>query len=269
VNVDASEFKMTNLERGLMIIELLAEHPGGLGTSDISRILDLPKNFVFRATGVLYFKGYLARNEKSKKFSLSHKLLSMGYGVVHQSSLLEIAAPLMRKLRNDVGETVLLSVVEGLEGVVLDSVAGLHPFRFVVEVGSRFPLYASAPGKASLAFMEQEAAGKIIENMSFERLTANTITDPEQFLKGLEIVRSCGYATDRSEGFDGCNCLAAPIFDRSSKVVAAVTVTGPSNRVTCKSIDTVGEKVLAIASAISVELRYYDSAKDSEVIKRA
>ncbi len=264
MDIDASEFKMTNLERGLMIIELLMKHPGGLGTSDISRILDLPKNFVFRATGLLYFKGYLARDEKSKKFSLSYKLLSMGYGVVHQSSLLEIASPLMRKLRNDVGETVLLSVVEGTEGVVLDSVAGVHPFRFVVEVGSRFPLHVSAAGKATIAFMEQDAASKIIQNMTFEKLTDNTITDPKRFLKELETVRSCGYSTDRSEGFDGCNCVAAPIYDKSSKVIAAVTVTGPTSRITCESIDAVGDKVLAATSAISVELGYFDSANDSK-----
>ncbi len=90
---DLSEFKMTNLERSLMIMELLMQYPEGLGISDIGRILGFPKNFVFRATGALHFRGYLARDEKSKKFQLSRKLLSMGYSVLQQSSLLEISIP--------------------------------------------------------------------------------------------------------------------------------------------------------------------------------
>lgn len=252
-----SEYNVTNLERGMMIMELLAQHPEGLGTSEIGRILDFPKNFVFRATGALYFHGYLARDEKSKKFLLSPKLLSLGYNVLQQSGLLETAMPLMRKLRNDVGETIVLCVIDGTQGIALDSVPGTHPFRFVVETGMHFPLHASAQGKVLLAFMEDHAANEIIDSLSFERFTEYTITDRKLFLDELETVRSCGYGTDRGEELDGVACVSAPIFDKSGKAIAAVTVTGPTGRLEYESLEDIGCKTMSTAMAISIEIGYH------------
>ncbi len=256
-----SEYNVTTLERGMMIIELLAQHPEGLGISDIALILDFPKSFIFRATGALHFRGYLTRDEKSKKFLLSSKLLSLGYNVLQQSGLLETAMPLMRKLCDDVGETIVLCAIEGSQGIALDSVPGTHPFRFVVETGMHFPLHTSAPGKALLAFMDGQAAKKIINRLSFERFTENTITDGKLFLDELKTVRSCGYGTDRGEEYDGVACVSAPVFDKSGKAIAAVTVTGPTSRLTYESLEDVGRKTVSTAMAISVEMGYNSLGK--------
>lgn len=247
---------MTNLERGLSILELLVEHPEGLGTSDIAATLGYPKNFVFRATGALFQRGYLERNEASKRFTLSRKLLSMGYTSVQQSSLIETALPPMRQLRDQVKETVIISGIEGTQGIVLDHVPGLHPFRFVVDTGMHFSLHSSAPGKAMLAFMEKSRREMLLTQMAFKRFTASTITSKKAYRQELEDIYTRGYACDRAEEYEGIHCVAAPVFGATGEPMAAVTVTGPSYRFKRSMFTVLGPQVQETAAFISVRLGY-------------
>lgn len=251
---ELAEFKMTNLERGLAILELLKEHPDGLGTSEIGRKLELPKNFVFRATSVLHSLGYIDRNADSKTFTLSRKLLSMGYHVLKHTSLIEIAMPLMKELRNELKETVTLCAIEGNQGIVLDHVPSPHSLRLVVETGAHFQLHSSAPGKAMIAFMEEEDRDYLVSQISFEKFTNQTITTKKGFLQVLETVRESGYAIDLGEELEGIHCLSAPIFDERGLPVGALVLTGPSSRLKVKDFKAKGEHVREMADLISTRL---------------
>lgn len=249
-----AEFRMTNLERGLAILELLTECPEGLGTSEIARRLELPKNFVFRAAGVLHALGYLDRNEDSKSFTLSRKLLSMGYHVLKHTSLVEIAMPLMKQLRNEVKETVTLCAIEGQQGIVLDHVPSPHSLRLVVETGAHFHLHSSAPGKAMLAFMPEDDRDHLIGQLRFEKFTSQTITTKKAFFQALEAVRKSGYAVDMGEELEGIHCLSSPVFDERGAPVAAIVVTGPSSRLAVESFGKTGALVCRTAEQVSTKL---------------
>ncbi len=251
---ELAEFKMTNLERGLAILELLGENPAGLGTSEMSRLLDLPKNFIFRATAVLHHLGYLERDEESKIFSLSRKLLSMGYHVLKHSSLIENAMPLMRALRNQVQETITICAIRGNQGLVLDHVPSPHALRLTVETGTTFNLHASAPGKAMLAFLPTDEKSELIDQLSFEAFTDETITNQTDFYKALDEVSKNGFAEDHGEELIGIQCLAAPIFDERQYPVAAIVITGPSFRVTNEKLDEFKVQIKETATAISSKL---------------
>ncbi|QBG48377.1 IclR family transcriptional regulator [Verrucomicrobia bacterium S94] len=247
-------FKMTNLERGLAILELLKEYPEGLGTSEISRKLELSKNFVFRAASVLHSLGYIDRNEDSKTFTLSRKLLSMGYHVLKHTSLIETAMPFMKELRNNLKETVTLCAIEGAQGIVLDHVPSPHSLRLVVETGAHFQLHSSAPGKAILAFMEREERDDLISRLTFEKFTNQTITSEKAFLQTLETVRQNGYAVDLGEELEGIHCLSAPVFDEKGLPVAALVVTGPVSRLDISTFKEKGAAVRTAAGRISARL---------------
>ncbi len=227
---ELAKFKMTNIERGLAVLELLAEHPPGLGISAISRELELPKNFVFRATSLLHLLGYVERDEDSKAFSLSRKLLSMGYHVLRHTSLIEIAMPLMRGLRNEVQETVTVCAIEDAQGIVLDHVPSPHRLRLVVETGAHFHLHSSAPGKAMLAFLPDADLEAMLARLTFERFTESTLCTRAKLEAALAEVRRRGYAVDQGEEYEGIRCVSAPILDKKGHPVAALVVTGPSNR---------------------------------------
>lgn len=251
-----SDFKMTNLERGLTILELLVDYPDGLGTSELARLLDLPKNFIFRATGALEYRGFLIKVEESKKFVLSRKMLSMGYTSLQQSSLIEEAMPVMRMIRDSVNETVVICSIEDYQGIVLDSIQCSHPFRFVVDTGTHFDLHCSAPGKAMLSMMNDDDAETIIDHLPFTHYNERTITTKEAFLDELAKVREVGYGLDNAEQLDGVHCLAAPILDVTGKPIAALNVTGPSNRFTAERFEEVGALISQAAIDISVKLGY-------------
>lgn len=251
---DLAEFKMTNLERGLAILELLKEYPDGLGTSEIGRQLELPKNFVFRATSVLRSLGYIDRNDASKTFTLSRKLLSMGYHVLKHTSLIEVAMPLMKQLRNEVKETVTLCAIENDQGIVLDHVPSPHSLRLVVETGAHFQLHSSAPGKAMLAFMPEDDRSHIIGQLGFEKFTSQTITSKRKFLEALDAVRAGGYAVDLGEEMEGIHCLSAPIFDEKGTPVAALVITGPSSRMPISGMQVLGQQVRKTAGRVSTKL---------------
>ena len=251
---ELAEFKMTNLERGLAILELLKEYPEGLGTSEISRQLELPKNFIFRATSVLHSLGSIDRNADSKTFSLSRKLLSMGYHVLKHTSLIELSMPLMKELRNELKETVTLCSIEGTQGIVLDHVPSPHSLRLVVETGAHFQLHSSAPGKAMIAFMKGEDRDYLVSQLSLEKFTNQTITTKKGFLQALETVRENGYAIDLGEELEGIHCLSAPIIDERGVPVASLVVTGPSSRLEIKDFKLKGERIRDIADQISTRL---------------
>jgi IclR family transcriptional regulator, acetate operon repressor len=245
-----------NLERGLLILELLAQHPEGQGISDIAAALGYPLNSVFRATNTLLKHAYVERNPQNKKFTLSRKLFSLAYGSAADKNLMENSLDLMRELRDEVRETVVVSIVDRGEGVILEQVSGLYPFRFVVEPGARQVLHTSASCKAILAFLPDEECRRILEGIAFNRLTERTIASRPEFEAELGRVRARGYALDRGEALDGVHCVAAPVRDRQGVAIAAITVTGPSTRMREKDFMRLGPRVKDCADRISARFGF-------------
>jgi len=146
----------------------------------------------------------------------------------------------MRELRDELNETVVLSIISGSEGLVLEQVQARHPFRYVCDPGTRQPLHASASCKAILAFSPPEKCEGLFKATKFKSFTPTTITSRKAYVAELAKVRELGYAVDRAEALEGVHCVAVPIFDRRGEAEAAITVTGPSTRLSEKDFPRVG-----------------------------
>lgn len=249
------EFKVPNLIRGLSVLELLREYPDGLGITEIGEKLKLPKNSAFRIAQTLDALGYLNRDDQSKKYTLSKRLLTLGSAATGDSGLIEKAWDAMVELRDFTGETVLIGTIAENRGVALEQVPSTHAFKFAIAAGTTFDLHASAPGKAMLAKLPEAEAEAILQKLSFTRYNDRTITDRAAFRRELEQVRRDGYAIDRAEAIDGCHCIAAAILDRRGRPVAAIWATGPSNRLTSDQFETIGHRFAEAAEIISHRLR--------------
>ncbi|GAB2777965.1 IclR family transcriptional regulator [Rhabdobacter roseus] len=254
---ESSKYHVPNLERALQLMELLAQHPAGLGITEISNLLQIPKNSTFRIATTLLNFGYLARDESSKAFTLSGKLLSLGYAAVSDQNLVEKSLDVMRSLRDTLRETVLIGVILNDEGIVLDQVPGLHSFKFWVDVGTRFPMHTAVPSKAMLAFLPQDIQKKICEKMDFKRYTDHTITNLSDFYEALQTIKEKGYAVDFGEEVDAMHCVGAPVFDRNGYPVAAIWITGPADRLPASSFEAIGHTIQEHARRISQRLGYY------------
>lgn len=244
------------LDRALQVLDHLRQSPTGSSLSDIARSLAFPKNTVYRILNTLCAHDYVRRDEATLLFTLSRKMATVAYASAQDRSLMENSLDVMRRLRDATGETVVISILDRGEGLVLEQVQSLHSFRFVCDPGTRQLLYASASTKAILAMLPERECRAALKGVEFRRLTPATITSRSQFESALTQVRLEGYAVDRGEGLDGVHCVAAPILNHQGFPVAALTITGPADRIPAGEFPRLGNLVKEHAAEISRRLGF-------------
>lgn len=253
---ESNNYLIPNLDRACTVMEFLAERGCSCSISDIARILSLPKNSVFRILYTLQKRGFvrLIGNE----YQLSSKLLSLGYSIVSDSTVVEKAQPILRRLRDLTRETVGFAVLTAdNHGVVLEQFPSPEPVKITISIGHRFPLHTAAPGKAMVAFLPVAEREKIIESLNYQRFTKNTITTPEAYRAELAEVRTLGYALDNQEEAEHILCCGSPVFDYRYQVIAATWITGPIFRLTPEKLDEFTISVLEAGQEISRELGFH------------
>jgi DNA-binding IclR family transcriptional regulator len=242
------------LERTLGLLEHLSQCPSGVALSQIARALAIPKNTTYRMLNTLCARGYVFRNEAELTYRLTRKLSTLVYSSAQDGGLIEKALGPMRELRNRVKETVVISILDQGEGIVLEQVPALHPFRFVCDPGTRQMIHASASTKVILAYLPEDERELILAGVTFPRLTEHSITSAKEFRRELELTRERGYGLDRCEALHGVHCVAAAILDRQRRPVAAITVTGPDERLREEDFEKVGKWATSCAASISQNL---------------
>jgi DNA-binding IclR family transcriptional regulator len=251
-----SEYHVPNLERALIILELLSKHTEGMSISDMAAKLAYPRNSVFRIVSTLSNYGYLNRDDEYKTFCLSMKLLTIGMHALSEPALVEKSLKAMHSLRDRYKETVPLGILKGDVGMVIEEVQGTHLFRFVLEPGRKFNLHTSAPGKAILAYLPDKNKDDLISKLEFRKFNERTLDTRDKLFKNLKEVKKKGYAVDRAEEIEGMHCIGAPIFNRLGQPFAAIWITGPSMRVLPKDFASIGQTVRKHADSISKSLGY-------------
>lgn len=247
-------YNVPGLEKGLQIIELLVSKQAGLTLQDIVKSVDVTVTTAYRILSTLVRMEYASYDERSKNYTLTRKILRLGYQKLGEHDLMEHLLPALRALRDEVKESVFYGVLGEDKGVCIEQAQGIHPFKFVLEPGASFDLHTSAPGKALLAFAAPETRGHYLKKISYVPCTRNTITDLERYIGELERVRETGYATDMEETFIGVICIGAPVFDYDGTPVGAVWVSGPDSRITDK--DYIIDRLLNTTRALSLKMGY-------------
>lgn len=251
-----SEYNVPNLERGLMVIEILATKKDGLTLAEITDALDLTKTTAFRVVSTLIFKNYLQKNETTKKITLSRKMLTLGISAMNEQSIVEMSIDVMRALRDELKESVMLGVLLDTKGTILEQVSSSYPVKLFVEPGTQFNLHSSVGGKSILAFLPKEESNSILKKISLTKYTKNTITSKKEFKETLALVKQNGYAIDNGEDIQGIHCIGAPIFNESGYPVAALWITAPHGRLPHEEFHKKGQIVAKYALEISVKLGF-------------
>ncbi len=157
-----NRYRVPILDRTLDLLELLTRHPEGMTLTAMAEAFKMPKNSVFRIATTLTIRGYSEREEDTKVYRASRKLLSLGYAAIGGERLVRTAGPILEALRDATGETALLGTLAGGHGVVIDQVASSHPVKVVVEIGHAFTLHTAAPAKAMMAYWSVEAQKAVV-----------------------------------------------------------------------------------------------------------
>lgn len=232
------------------------------GLSDLARAAKTPKTTVARCLDSLQQVGFLAQDEKTKNYRLGYRLMELGNLVRDKLELRRVALPFMKSLSNQSGETVRLTALDGNEGIYLETIECKLPVRLWTPPNSRGPLYAGASRKILLAYLPEDEIDAIIGQGSIGYTNA-TITDPDKLKKHLGQIRRQGWASSQGEWFEDSACIAAPIRDRSGRVVGGLSIVGPSSRLTNRRMKELIPMVVQTANAISGGFGYQNT--DGEV----
>ncbi len=248
------------LDRGLRVLTELSRHYE-LGVSSLARRLDVNKSTVYRILATLKSQGFVSQDPSSGKYALGIKAFEVGSTVANRFGLLEQASPEMELLAQQWNETVNLAVLDQAEIVYLHKIESSEPLRLGLRVGTRVPAHASALGKAILARRTPEALelwlNAFAPNGSFQTYTPKTIGDRARLVENLSEIRRRGFAVDDEEYKPGIRCVATAILDHLGRSVAAVSVAGPSIRLTLpRVLEEVGPAVSLAAHRISLGMGF-------------
>ncbi len=244
------------VKRAIAILKVFSSEEPELSLADVSKRLQLPKSTVARLLSTLEEEGLVAKDIETGFYRLGVELIRLANNVHIYTDLRRIARPYMRELANQVGESVSIAVLQGHDVVNLDVyVPPGHLVKRVGWAGRHMPAYATAAGRAILAFLSKEERLQYLEG-PFEALTPKTLTDPKRIRLELQRVRAQGYATAFEELEEGLHAISAPIFNYERRVIASISVSGPGYRLTRARIREITPEVLSVARRISEEMGY-------------
>lgn len=249
-----NKYNIPILSKGMELIELIAQHSGGLTIQEMVNILGHSKTSIYRIVCSLMQMEYLRRNENTGKFLLTRKMFTIALSTLGTTTIIEHSYDPMRRLRDKLKETVVLGALMGSKIVILEQVLGSHHFSFILKPGMGVGLHASAPGKVCMAALDEVERQQILSKIEFTRYTGNTITNAADYLSELERVRECGYGLDMGEELTGVRCISAPIYNQAGNLAAAVWISGPAERIPDDCIEQYSREVIACANEISEKL---------------
>jgi DNA-binding IclR family transcriptional regulator len=217
------------VDRAVRILLALASGTPRLGVSELSELVDVPKPTVYTMLRTLERHGLVVQEGDGGKYALGPAVLQLGNAYLDGSELRARSASWADLLARQTGEAVWVGVLSGHNVVVVH-----HAFRpddlvQILEVGAAVPWHACALGHAIVSWLHDDAQ-KALLAMPAHRLTGRTLTDPEALGQALSRTRERGYAVEDQEATVGDAGLAAPVFDWSGRVVGALGIVGPVER---------------------------------------
>lgn len=240
--------------KALDLLELLSTDRAGIGLNQLSRHVGSSRSSTVRLLAALQQKGLVIRDRASGRYRLTLRILELGTALLDQLDLPELARPHLQALSQEAGETAHLGVLEGWSVIFVGKAEPLNPIRLHARVGLRAPSHCTSLGKVLTAALAPEELAQYLAEYEFGRLTEHTITSPTAFAEHLRVVRARGYATDQEEHRLGIACVGAPVFGHTGDVVAGVSISGPTFRMTADKLEGLARVVMGAAAGLSTEL---------------
>jgi IclR family acetate operon transcriptional repressor len=232
----------TTVAKAIYIVEILASKADvGISLAELSSLIKMPKSSTHRYLVTLQELG-LAERKDGDRFCLGAKVIEIAGIFLAKSDLRNESLVVMNELAEKTGETIHLAVPSGREVVYISKIESPHALGLSSHIGSRLPMYCTSLGKAILAFSNPELLEAVLSD-KLEARTSQTKLSPAALRAELVIVRSQGFALDDEENEPGIRCVGAPVLDYSGKAIAAISISGPCERITLERAMQLGPLV--------------------------
>jgi IclR family transcriptional regulator, KDG regulon repressor len=245
--------RLSSVANAILLMKSFSDEQSELGISALAARLGLAKSTVHRLASTLVEAGMLEQNKETGKYRLGLAVFELGSLVRRRIDISLEAKPWLMTLREQTGETVDLSILDHGGVVCVNFLESKKVNRISSGIGLRKPVHCTAEGKALIAFQPAATIERMI-GAKLDRRTPRTLVEPGELKEELANIRARGYATDDEEYELGVRSIAAPIRDDSGNSVAAVGVTGPTQRLTKNRLQGLARFVIDAAKAISLRL---------------
>jgi IclR family KDG regulon transcriptional repressor len=246
-----------SIEKMFHIIEAMAEYKGSMRLVDISSSVQYPNTTVLRMLNSLMSCGYVYQEADTLKYTLSLKFIKIGEAVRSQFGIRDIVRPFLVELCDRCQETACLAIDDNSMVVYIDAIEGTDKIlRTLQRIGKSAPMHSTGVGKLLLLNYDTEQLKKYVNKKGLVKLTKNTITDKSKLLTELKKIQKLGYALDNEECEEGAKCIAAPVRDYTGKIIACISFSGTTSRISSDRINKIIDIILDISSKISAQLGY-------------
>jgi IclR family acetate operon transcriptional repressor len=220
--------------------------------TQIAEQIGLHKSTVHRLLATLEKRRFVDRDLITGNYSLGIRILQMAYLTLEHNDLRRLSTPFLRNLCDKYQETIHLAILDDTDVVFVNIFESPQRVKLAASLGQRLPAFATASGKAMMAYMSDEAVWRILEN-GMPRYTQHTPQTPEAFFKDLSNIREQGFAISVEEYENEISAVAAPIFDSNRRPLASVAIAGPAYRLTEERMYQIGPSLVETAKNISRE----------------
>lgn len=245
--------RLSSVTSALRLLKAFSAEEPELGITELGRRLQVAKSTAHRLASTLVAEGFLEQNAADGRYRLGLSLFALGTLVRRRMDVTREAKPYLDQLRDQTNETVHLAVLDGSNIVYLFNIESRQAIRMHSYLGVHMPAFCTSEGRALLAFSPPAVVARVLREQLAPR-TSHTVTDAKRLRVLLDQVRRDGHALDDEESECGMRSIAAPVFDASGAVVAAVGMGGPVQRLTRKALRAFTPLVIETATVITARL---------------
>ncbi len=243
-----------SLSRALRLLNALAAADQGLSLSEVAKRAGLAVSTAHRLLSTLQLESFARFEHERGVWMVGVQSFVVGSSFLRSRELTGIARPIMRQLMERSGETVNLAVEDRGEAIYVAQIECRKTMRAIARPGGRAAMHASGVGKALLAAMTQDDVERIIAQQGLAKATPKTISTMAALRTELRAIQARGFAIDDEENAIGLRCVAAAIYDEDARPAAALSLSGPSARITDDLISALGQTVQMASDQITAEM---------------
>lgn len=243
------------LLKGLTILDCFKTDQEEYGVTELGMKVDLPESGVQRILNTLEFTGYIYQNPMSRKYRLSPKIISQSNKAATFIRWKEMARKHMLALNELFGETVNLAIRDGDGAVYIEVVESRHVLRPNLVMGIRYPLHCSALGQSLLLDLSETAILSVLP-AELEAHTPKTLVDKKALIEKIQLAKANRHTIDDEEYQLGLVCIGAPVHGAGNRIVAAISMSTPTVRMTPEKFEVAILQVKQTAKKITDDLQY-------------
>ena len=244
------------VERALILLRYIVDHPEGLSIREVSREYGYSPATVQKLVSALNNQDFITQDQATERYHLGPEVVRLGLTAVERLEVRQVARPFLSTLSNETEETVFLAIARGDHVIYIDKVVSDRLIRMDAPLGVNRPFNCTSVGKVLLSGMPPDKVAELAVQGVFEHRTENSIVEIFAIQAELDQVHQRGWVLDNEEYALGAYCIGAPVYNHEGQIIAALTVSGPAERIK-GNLDILVEKVKSNAQAVSEAMGYH------------